>query len=458
MNGLENLLLTYAGTMLINAVVSGLMWSQYRTPLFRTILFVWLASLGAFVVQGLSSESVPLVQIVAFSPAFLIGAALAQLIDDVIIVDIPWRLAIGVLIGSVALSAALTAAGQPFWLMALPVAIAVALPMVIVVARVAIGRRWGELSFAGRGLVVSICAFVVHVMDFPFLRDKPEYAAMGFSIAILIVFALSIFAPATALEIVAERTARVATELNVARHIQLEILPKAPSVSGLDLSCYMQPAEEVGGDYYDIYSFSGRSWLLLGDVTGHGLSSGLVMLMAQSVISAILHTRPDISPSELNFDANRILYRNLRRLNEQRTMTVVALCKAAEENRFLYSGSHEDLYVVRKDGSVEVIEVEKMPHGLGMLDEFPRDEYTEGSFALQPGDMLFISTDGVVEAPRNGDYNQGMYGEERLVELLKAHAGEPLDDVRDALLAELKTFTRGIFHDDISFVLARATG
>ena len=80
----------------------------------------------------------------------------------------------------------------------------------------------------------------------------------------------------------------------------------------------MHSADEVGGDYY---TMGEMSWVLVGDVTGHGLASGLVMFMVQSIITSILQTRPNLSPAELNALANQILYQNLERLDEQRPMT-----------------------------------------------------------------------------------------------------------------------------------------
>ena len=400
MDGLENLLLTYAGAVLINTVLSAMLWYRERSTLNRSLFGVWASSLLTFGVQG-AFAATNLQLVLGFSATFLIGAAIALLISEIIDVAVPWTVFFVLMGVAYLLTVVAYVADAPFAVLGTPVALAVSCPMIFVVYKAVTGGRWTKLSLAGKGLVVSIGFYILHALDFPLLRDKPEFAALGFTIAILIVFALSIFAPAVVLEIITASQARVAAEMEVAHRIQMEILPKRPEIEGLDLACYMRPAEEVGGDYYDIVEVGDTTWMLLGDVTGHGLSSGLVMLMAQSVISSILHTRPEIAPGELNYVANRILFQNLQRLGEQRSMTVVALRRVGEGNRFLYSGAHENLYVYRAgSGEVEVIDVEQLPHGLGMLDEFGRDEYTEAELALQAGDLLLVSTDGIREAAR----------------------------------------------------------
>ena len=139
-------------------------------------------------------------------------------------------------------------------------------------------------------------------------------------------------------------------------------------------------------------------------------------------------------------------------------MTMVAICRTGDDNHFLYCGSHESLYVFRAEtGAVEILDVSQAPHGLGMLDEFAREEYSESRFTLAEDDLLFIASDGIREAPRLGDYNKGMYEEERLITFLKASKGRSLDELKTSLLAEVEQFTGGRYFDDITFVMVRAT-
>ena len=117
--------------------------------------------------------------------------------------------------------------------------------------------RWRTLTPSARAMMVACISICLHELDYPFLRHLDAYAAMGFTIAILVVFALSIFAPAVVLEAATADKARAVAEMEVAHRIQTRVLPKSPTIHGLELDCHMKPAELVGGDYYDVYDLGG---------------------------------------------------------------------------------------------------------------------------------------------------------------------------------------------------------
>jgi sigma-B regulation protein RsbU (phosphoserine phosphatase) len=305
-------------------------------------------------------------------------------------------------------------------------------------------------------LLTGCVLFSLHNIDFAFLRDRPSVATVGFTIATLIVFALSVAAPAVALERATEQRARLATELDVARRIQSRIIPNDVPLPGLEMASHVHPVESVGGDYLDVYRDGDRCWFLLGDVTGHGLGAGLVMLMAQSTMSALLRLRPDISPRELNFFANRVLAANLARLQERRHLTAVSLLRT-RENRFVVSGTHDSLLLYRaSSGTVEIREMSHFPVGLGFAPDLSQGDFGEDTLELFPGDTLLMFTDGVTEAARDGDPRAGLFGTEPLVRLLEQHAGNPLSQLKQELLDELDRFTGRAYDDDITFVALRA--
>ena len=136
-------------------------------------------------------------------------------------------------------------------------------------------------------------------------------------------------------------------------------------------------------------------------------------------------------------------------------MTIASLCKLGDDE-FLLCGSHDNLFVHRKQsGEVEVVEVSQFPFQLGLVDEVPGEFVSETRLRLGPGDTLFVITDGVTEAAEGGDYKQGLYNEERLVAFIRATAGRPVDTIKSALVQELDQFTRGVYHDDVTFIIAR---
>ncbi|HCA97976.1 MAG TPA: hypothetical protein DEP38_26245, partial [Cyanobacteria bacterium UBA9226] len=83
---------------------------------------------------------------------------------------------------------------------------------------------------------------------------------------------------------------RLSAELEVTRKLQKMILPKQEeldAIEELEIAGFMEPADEIGGDYYDVFSENGRVKISIGDVTGHGLESGVVMLMTQTAVRTL---------------------------------------------------------------------------------------------------------------------------------------------------------------------------
>ena len=94
-----------------------------------------------------------------------------------------------------------------------------------------------------------------------------------------------------------QRTEALRQEVQIAHRIQTAILPISPAVPGYEVAARMKPAEDVGGDLYDILSFPDTFWVLVGDVSGHGINSGLVMMMAQAAAYAAIADDPHSAPA-----------------------------------------------------------------------------------------------------------------------------------------------------------------
>ncbi|HEX8791142.1 MAG TPA: SpoIIE family protein phosphatase [Polyangiaceae bacterium] len=457
MNLVQNLLALYAGILLITALLTALLWRRSRDPLHRALFFVWASTIVSFVLQGALAQNDLLVT-VGFSSAFLVNLALAQLVAEVVGTSVRWRPFAAGLVVALTASAALFAAHGSFLAVSAPVCVAVAMPLLVTGMRI-VRTRWRALTTIDRALLASCGVFCLHNLDFALLRDKPNAAPAGFTIAILIITALAITSLAAVLEAATEKQARIHAEMEAARRIQMRLLPRDVALPGLELACHMRPADAVGGDYFDIHALDDASWLLVGDVTGHGLGAGLVMLMAQSIIGSILQARPDVKPHELNFLANRVLSANLARLGEQRHMTLVSLCRVGDGGRFLVSGSHDNIYVYRaKNRDVEVVPVAHFPLGIGILADLRAGDFGHGSLTLVPGDLLFVGTDGITEAARGGDPAKGLFGEDGLVAHLRESGARPLSEVKSALVQKLDAFTGGAYDDDVAFIMVRAKG
>jgi signal transduction histidine kinase len=205
METVRQLILVYAGVLLINLALSAVLWFRYRTALHRSLFLFWASSVGYCFVQAVPTTT-PLGLSLSYLPSFVITYQLANLVAGIAEIPMPRRPYLGVVVGAALAMLALAGAGAPFWAVSLPVSVAVALPILDTPIRALRGAR---LTLPGKAAAFSCIFSGLHDLDYPFLRDKPQFAVLGFSIALLVVFAVSITAPATVLEKVAEERARV---------------------------------------------------------------------------------------------------------------------------------------------------------------------------------------------------------------------------------------------------------
>ncbi len=241
---------------------------------------------------------------------------------------------------------------------------------------------------------------------------------------------------------------RVAQEFAVASHIQTSLLPKPRPVPGYDIGSVMLPATEVGGDYFDIIETPGALFIAIGDVSGHGLSSGLVMLMAQSVVLSLVRSEPDAPLPVILNKLNGVLHANVReRLGTHHHMTF-CLLKLLASGEVRYAGAHESLLVLRVSGIVENFDTKGT--WLGAVPDIGAAT-SESQLQLAPGDTLVLHTDGVTEARRPDGSEFGLDGLKVSVSRHAALAAEPLVA---AVLQDVAQFTVEQ-KDDRSLVVAR---
>ena len=145
---------------------------------------------------------------------------------------------------------------------------------------------------------------------------------------------------------VAERQ-RLEKEMEIAARIQTSILPRDVSVAGLEISAAMHAATEVGGDYYDVVPVDDGCWLGIGDVAGHGLGTGLVMLMMQSGIGALARKMPDAAPRDLLLALNTMLVENVRERLGQHEHATLTLIRYRRDGSLTFAGAHEEMLVRR---------------------------------------------------------------------------------------------------------------
>lgn len=248
-----------------------------------------------------------------------------------------------------------------------------------------------------------------------------------------------------------ERLARehLLGELAVARRIQTALIPRSVDVPSLELSAGMVPADQVGGDYYDVFATEDGCWIGIGDVTGHGLLAGMIMLMMQSAVTALVNTLPQASPTQIVSQLNQVMRLNVRgRLGEADHATFVMLRYRASGEVTL-AGAHDDIVIYRAaQGGCERI----TPGGvwLGIVEDIASFTWDQ-HFTLGPRDVLLLYTDGLIEA-RNASGEE--FGIERVEAILNAHAQASMATIHQQLLAAVLAWTP-IQQDDVTLIVAR---
>jgi serine phosphatase RsbU (regulator of sigma subunit) len=245
---------------------------------------------------------------------------------------------------------------------------------------------------------------------------------------------------------------RLEKEMEIAKRIQTSILPRKLEVRGLDLAACMVPAEEVGGDYYDVLPVDDGCWVAIGDIAGHGLTAGLEMMMMQTAVAALVHAAPGASPSTLAKSVNVVLYDNIRERMQRDDHATFSILRYYRDGRIVFAGAHEDILVCRFGGG-PCERIETPGTWLGVMRDIGRDT-VDTEIALMGGDVLVVYSDGVTEAR---DAHGEQFGLDRLCEAIERVRAQSVQEIRDSVIAAVDAWqvTRD---DDVTLLILRHQG
>lgn len=239
---------------------------------------------------------------------------------------------------------------------------------------------------------------------------------------------------------------RLEKELEIGARIQTCLLPKTVAIPGLELAAKMVPASEVGGDYYDAFAAGSGGFIGIGDVAGHGLTSGLVMLMVQSVVGALGRKTPDAAPSELVTALNTVLHDNIRHRLQNKEHVTFTLLRYAPGGQITFAGAHEEICVYRAaTGKVELVPTPGT--WLGAVRDVKKHTQ-DSTLQLQLGDIVLLYTDGVTEA-RAASGEQ--FGLERLTSLLENSADLPMSALIERVYGAVSSHAKEL-DDDVTLL------
>ncbi len=226
---------------------------------------------------------------------------------------------------------------------------------------------------------------------------------------------------------------RIKAEIDAANRIQAALLPKEdPDLSGATIASHYRAATEIGGDYFDFLPLpDGSLGLACGDVSGHGLTSGIVMAMAKAAL--LVQVGYDASPRRVLEVLNDTV---MKTAPKRILMTFFFGVLDLTERRLVYSSAgHLDPYVYRaKTGRIEALSAWGFPLGVKR-----RTPFAEHEARFDPGDRLVLYSDGLIEALDDGGEP---FGFARFEALLAKNGSRPSVEIRRILLDAVTAFTR----------------
>ena len=217
-------------------------------------------------------------------------------------------------------------------------------------------------------------------------------------------------------------------ELRIARDVQQRLFPvAAPAPAGCDLAGYSCPAADTGGDYFDfIPDPGGGLYVVVGDVTGHGLGPALLMADVRAYLRALVLTAR--GPADVLAQLRRLLAPDL---DQEQFITLGLVHFDAARNAWVHLGAgHPPAYLLGPDGALKA-EIPSVTSALG-IDADPHASLAPAAIPAQKGDVLLLMTDGVYEAraPEGGEF-----GEARVLDLVRRERACRATDIVRKLLA-----------------------
>ena len=252
---------------------------------------------------------------------------------------------------------------------------------------------------------------------------------------------------ASAVSLALENARLYDTERNIANVLQSALLTLPASLPGFEFANAYSSATEttnVGGDFYDIFELDEHYvGITIGDVSGKGLDAAVLTSLIRNSIRAYA-SEDDVGPSRVLTQANQIVYRSTPK---EVFATVFFAMVDRRDGRLLYANAgHPAAAVVMADGTSA-----RMSATGPLLGAFPGTRFDEREVCLDPGDVLFLYTDGLTEARRGGE----LYGEDRLFAFLPTMCSADPTDVIEAVLAEVKSYAGDRLRDDLAVLAVK---
>jgi sigma-B regulation protein RsbU (phosphoserine phosphatase) len=213
----------------------------------------------------------------------------------------------------------------------------------------------------------------------------------------------------------------------------------------------MTPATQVGGDYYDVLPVANGAFIAMGDVSGHGLDAGLIMLMLQSIVASLVARDDVTSPADVVVALNEVLYVNIRQRLGRDYHATLTVMHYRIDGSITFAGAHEDILVYR--AATQRVDVVQTPGTWVGGRRDIRKGTVDSALRLSHGDVLLLHTDGATEIR---DEQGREFSLDRLVEEFQKLATRPVAEIPAALSAAVLGW--GKVEDDVTFLAFRYEG
>jgi len=239
---------------------------------------------------------------------------------------------------------------------------------------------------------------------------------------------------------------KLAEELRIGHAIQESLFPtKLPSLQGLDIATGYLPAQEVGGDFYDLFLLpNGALFLAIADTAGKGISACLYSLGLRSALRSFLSQTHNLAEGISR--ANALFCLDTRHSSMFVTLWAAIYDPATRKLTYCNQGHPPSLLLRKKE--LQELTTDGIALGVQELGDLVTHE-----IVLEENDLLFLYTDGVVEAH---DSKKHLFGEQRLQEFLKKNQQNSPSEISQNLLEKIQHFSRGNpQHDDLTLLTIR---
>ena len=246
---------------------------------------------------------------------------------------------------------------------------------------------------------------------------------------------------------------RMSSELEMAAQIQSEVLPKKVSenIIGLDIVAKSRASSEIGGDCFDFIQDDENSFVYIGDVTGHGVPAGLVMMLVSTTIRTLIHEH--IPAKSVIVKTNTILK---EKISTNHFMSLVMLRWQNKKQRLSFIGAGHEYILHYSEKQQKVIPIKSGGIALKMVLNIEHI-LKETDIDFHEGDAILLYTDGITEAKNpKGE----MYGIERLISVFEKHAGRKAEGIFDSVSDHFAQFVQVNHHqeDDITMIVLKNIG